>query len=240
MERGWGCRRPGSQRATAPPSAPLSPGPWLVSPSPGRQRHPPAQQLPGENPRGDPEEQRDVGQEAAGQRAPGAQEHQVGTPGRWGAADGGRAPTDPPLSSASSQHEASRLAQLPAQVQRRFLRGEGRGRGRSRHRGGPWVPVLIRVVFFRAPKGSVRRAEASAPAAWIFPPTAPCSLPTDPLLSVSPPPRTLSASPRLYGAAAGPLPTSTAPSPSSRCPPRSTPGVLAGWGLQGGPLASLG
>lgn len=188
MERGWGCRRPGSQRATAPPSAPLSPGPWLVSPSPGRQRHPPAQQLPGENPRGDPEEQRDVGQEAAGQRAPGAQEHQVGTPGRWGAADGGRAPADPPLSSASSQHEASRLAQLPAQVQRRFLRGEGWGRGRSRHRGGPWVPVLIRVVFFRAPKGSVRRAEASAPAAWIFPPTAPCSLPTDPLLSVSPPP----------------------------------------------------
>lgn len=132
MERGWGCRRPGSQRATAPPSAPLSPGPWLVSPSPGRQRHPPAQQLPGENPRGDPEEQRDVGQEAAGQRAPGAQEH---------------------------QHEASRLAQLPAQVQRRFLRGHprapcGEQRPQRQQHGSflPQLPARFQLTpFFRCP-----------------------------------------------------------------------------------------
>lgn len=41
------------------------------------------------------------------------------------------------------------------------------------------VLVLTGDVFSRAPKASVQRVEASAPAAWTCPPTAPCSPPTD-------------------------------------------------------------
>lgn len=41
------------------------------------------------------------------------------------------------------------------------------------------VLVLMSYVLSRAPKVSVQRAEASAPAAWTCPPTAPCSPPTD-------------------------------------------------------------
>lgn len=240
MERGWGCRRPGSQRATAPPSAPLSPGPWLVSPSPGRQRHPPAQQLPGENPRGDPEEQRDVGQEAAGQRAPGAQEHQVGTPGRWGAADGGRAPTDPPSPLLPrSMKRAASLNYLHKSSDASFevRDGDGAGAGTGGARGCRFSYVLCFSGHPRAPCGEQRPQRQQHGS---FLPQLPARFQLTPFFRCPPPPRTLSASPRLYGAAAGPLPTSTAPSPSSRCPPRSTPGVLAGWGLQGGPLASLG
>lgn len=159
MEWGWGCRRPGSQRATAPPSAPLSPGPWLVSPSPGRQRHPPAQQLPGENPRGDPEEQRDVGQEAAGQRAPGAQEHQVGTPGRWGAADGGRAPTDPPSPLLPrSMKRAASLNYLHKSSDASFevRDGDGAGAGTGGARGCRFSYVLCFSGHPRAPCGEQR------------------------------------------------------------------------------------
>lgn len=58
-------------------------------------------------------------------------------------------------------------------------RGGGGGLATLGRGCGLQVLVPTGTVFSRAPKACEQRAEASAPAAWTCPPTAPCSPPTD-------------------------------------------------------------